>query len=76
MKKFALILSVTLVLGACHYGKKEAAASLERNKEYKEKAGDQGPEINPDYVKGGAAPAAADTTAKPATDSTHQQAAH
>lgn len=75
MKKFALILSVTLVLGACHYGKKEAAASIERNKEYKEKAGDQGPEINPDYVKAGAT-TAIDTAAKAATDTTQQQAAH
>jgi hypothetical protein len=74
MKKFVVIITAALALSACHYGKKEAGASLERNKEYKDaKAADQGPEINPDYVKsnGGAATtvAAADTT-KPATEET------
>lgn len=62
MKKFAVILAaVTVAVSACHYGKPEAQSSLERNKEYKEKAADQGPEINPDYVKGGAKPAATDS---------------
>lgn len=62
MNKFAVILTAaTLAVSACHYGKTEAQSSLERNKEYKEKAADQGPEINPDYVKGGAKPAANDS---------------
>ncbi len=62
MNKFAVILAAaTLAVSACHYGKPEAQSSLERNKEYKEKVADQGPEINPDYVKGGAKPAATDS---------------
>lgn len=71
MKKFVVIITAALALSACHYGKQEAGTSIERNKEYKEKVAEQGPEINPDYVKsnGGAATtvATADTT-KPATE--------
>lgn len=66
MKKVAVILAaVCLSLTACHYGKDEAAKTLERNKTYKEAAANnQGAEINPDYVKGGGK--TADSTQKTA----------
>lgn len=58
MKKIAVVIAAaTLALSACHYGKKEAQSSLDRNKEYKGNAADQGPEISADYVKGGDKPA-------------------
>lgn len=74
MKKVAVILAaVCLSLTACHYGKDEAAKTLERNKTYKEAAANnQGAEINPDYVKGGGK--AADST-KTTTDSAASAAA-
>jgi hypothetical protein len=72
MKKIVVIITAALALSACHYGKQEAGASLERNKEYKEvKAGEPSTEINPDYVKnngGSGATVAAADTAKPAAE--------
>jgi hypothetical protein len=70
MKKVAVILAaVCLSLTACHYGKDEAAETLERNKAYKEAAaGTPAADINPDYVQGGGK--ATDTTKKAADTAT------
>ncbi|HYG15703.1 MAG TPA: hypothetical protein VEC12_08125 [Bacteroidia bacterium] len=73
MKKLAVVALAALAFSACHFGKDEASSSVERNKKYKEATKETGPEINPDYIKGGAKPAAdtatktADTAASAAT---------
>jgi hypothetical protein len=71
MKKLAVVALSVIALSACHFGKDEATSSVERNKIYKEATKETGPEINPDYIKGGAKPAdsSAKTTDTVATDS-------
>ena len=82
MKKVVVILAaITFSLTACHYGKKEANQSLERNEKYKSENVEQGPAIDPEYVeKNGTKTEAkeihSDTTASHSTDSTHQEATH
>jgi len=64
MKKLAVVALAVIALSACHFGKDEASSSVERNKKYREATKETGPEINPDYIKGGGKPA--DSSAKTA----------